>query len=488
VAASSHRSRAIVTVLAAAAAVLILPRTVPGKAYDRGIFVSVAERLRAGDRLYTDVWDNKDPLFYWVLALGRIWGPSGDVIVEVGWLVVGSLGALMIASGLGLGRTTSISLSLIATPLILTGGLYEPGATHLPGVALTLVAVGLAIRGRPALAGVTVVGVCAVKLVIAPLVVLLVLLIAARRSWPARSMGRCLAGAAGGLLLVGSTLLLRGELQGYLQTQAWNVAYTGTPVLLGSGSPVAAHLARGLGLVGLIVAAALATVVIASLAIGIKAERPPSKDLLLVRELTGVALMGGLGILALTGMWPHHGQVLYVAAVLAIILVAKHLLLRKPSGAISAAVVASSAALVLSGLLVPKAASVEITSPWDRWSALHTPSPETTAILALASSGEYARLGSHDDHGHAEGLAGWRLVCPRFHLYPWDSPTSITTAAACAVDAPVLIVSDQIRERTGPLSSPAWNAMVRSTEARLAQAYTCTRFQSGRLCQLDDAA
>jgi hypothetical protein len=487
VAASSPRARAIAAVLAAAAAVLILPRTVPGKAYDRGIFVSVAERLRAGDRLYTDVWDNKDPLFYWVLALGRIGGPSGDVIVEVGWLVVGSLGALMIASGLGLGRASSIALSLIATPLILTGGLYEPGATHLPGVALTLVAVGLAIRGRPALAGVAVAGVCAVKLVMAPLVVPLVLLVAARRSWPARSVGWCSAGAAGGLLLVASALVVRGELQGYLQTQAWNVDYTGTSVLLGSGSPVAAHLARGLGLVGVVVAAALAAVVIASLAVGMRAGRPPLKDLLLVRELTGTALLAGLGILALTGMWPHHGQVLHVAAVLAIILVAKHLQLSTVSHA-AAIVVASSTVLVLSGLLVPKPASIEMPSPSERWGALHTPSPETTAVLALASSGMYARLGSHDDHGHAEGLAGWRLLCPRFHLYPWDAPASIRAAASCALDAPILIVSDQIRERTGPLSSPAWNAMVRSTEARLAQAYTCEAFEGGRLCRLGNGA
>jgi hypothetical protein len=288
-------------------------------------------------------------------------------------------------------------------------------------------------------------------------------------------------------LLVASALVVRGELQGYLQTQAWNVDYTGTSVLLGSGSPVAAHLARGLGLVGVVVAAALAAVVIASLAVGLRAGRPPSKDLLLVRELTGTALLAGLGILALTGMWPHHGQVLHVAAVLAIILVAKHLQLSTVSHA-AAIVVASSTVLVLSGLLVPKPASIEMPSPSERWGALHTPSPETTAVLALASSGMYARLGSHDDHGHAEGLAGWRLLCPRFHLYPWDAPASIRAAASCALDAPILIVSDQIRERTGPLSSPAWNAMVRSTEARLAQAYTCEAFEGGRLCRLGNGA
>ena len=44
--------------------VVALPRLVPSTFGDHGTFVSVAERLLAGDRLYVDVWDNKDPLFY----------------------------------------------------------------------------------------------------------------------------------------------------------------------------------------------------------------------------------------------------------------------------------------------------------------------------------------------------------------------------------------------------------------------------------------
>src|SRR5690242_21618277 len=39
-----------------------LPRLVPSTFGDHGTYASVAERLIAGDRLYVDVWDNKDPL------------------------------------------------------------------------------------------------------------------------------------------------------------------------------------------------------------------------------------------------------------------------------------------------------------------------------------------------------------------------------------------------------------------------------------------
>lgn len=55
----------------------LLPRIVPVPRADRGIFVSVAERLIAGDVLYRDVWDNKDPLFSLVLQSFGLYRPTG---------------------------------------------------------------------------------------------------------------------------------------------------------------------------------------------------------------------------------------------------------------------------------------------------------------------------------------------------------------------------------------------------------------------------
>ena len=50
---------------------------------DRGIFVSIAERLLAGDKLYVDVWENKDPIFYYMISLGRVFSPYADVVLEI---------------------------------------------------------------------------------------------------------------------------------------------------------------------------------------------------------------------------------------------------------------------------------------------------------------------------------------------------------------------------------------------------------------------
>src|ERR1700677_4353713 len=74
-AASRNRFDPVLAVAVLTTWVAIVPRLVPGRTSDRGIFVSVAERLLAGDTLYSGVYDNKEPLFYYFIAgqltLGR---------------------------------------------------------------------------------------------------------------------------------------------------------------------------------------------------------------------------------------------------------------------------------------------------------------------------------------------------------------------------------------------------------------------------------
>src|SRR5262245_36580876 len=45
----------------------VLPLAVPSHVSDRSIYAFVGDRLLAGDRLYFDVYDNKDPLFYYII-------------------------------------------------------------------------------------------------------------------------------------------------------------------------------------------------------------------------------------------------------------------------------------------------------------------------------------------------------------------------------------------------------------------------------------
>lgn len=50
------------------AALLVFLRGRPSLDLDAGVFLSVAGRLLHGDHLYSQVWDNKDPLFFYTDA------------------------------------------------------------------------------------------------------------------------------------------------------------------------------------------------------------------------------------------------------------------------------------------------------------------------------------------------------------------------------------------------------------------------------------
>jgi hypothetical protein len=89
-----------------------LPRLVPSTFGDHGTYASVAERLIAGDRLYVDVWDNKDPLFYYALALGRLVSPLADVALEILWVVGAGVAVLVLALSAGADRRLSVGAGL----------------------------------------------------------------------------------------------------------------------------------------------------------------------------------------------------------------------------------------------------------------------------------------------------------------------------------------------------------------------------------------
>src|ERR1700759_2792547 len=68
--------------------IALLPRILPDRSSDRGIFVSTAERPLAGHRLYSGVFDNKEPLFYHFVEAQRALGWGAEFLAEVILLLV----------------------------------------------------------------------------------------------------------------------------------------------------------------------------------------------------------------------------------------------------------------------------------------------------------------------------------------------------------------------------------------------------------------
>ncbi len=290
--------------------VVLAPRLVPSLSWDRGIFVSVGERLIAGDALYSQVWDNKDPFFFYFVAAQRWAGPLAEPIAEGLVLLIAALSVYSLVRHLSNERTAFV-IGFIATPIILTGVFYYPGYTHLPGISLCLAAYALSLRGNAACAGIAIGVLFFAKLIMVPLG--LVLVLCALRERGLASFFHFLAALALSLLAGTSVLLARSEFHPFLAMVQYNLTYVQN--ISGNGSlsdSVTAHLAR-IAYPGFFVALVSTVSVLLFAVIAIRRGRPFPEAIVAAT----LALMVAIVTLGLTGLWDHHDQIVYLPAILA---------------------------------------------------------------------------------------------------------------------------------------------------------------------------
>ena len=467
--------------------VVALPRLVPSTFGDHGTFVSVAERLLAGDRLYVDVWDNKDPLFYYALALGRLVSPLADVALEVFWVLGAGLSVLVLARAAGANRGLALLAGLAGTPLLLTGPAYESGMTHLPGLALLLASVACAVRSRWVASGVLVGLLLLTKLILAPVVAgaLLVLALHRRSTGGLRGLARAGVGAIA-LLVVGiGAMWLRGELSGWIENFRLNADYAEGELAASQYGPVVGHLlrafpedGRGAGMV------TVATLVVVLLAIP-RSWRPPASDTSAPRtiapavlwDLVVVSLLLGLVVIAATATWPHHAQTLSAPGAFALALVATRLSDRVADWRSTAVVLL--AGYLTAGALHPYFTLTAARAVPTNIQLLQRESPDSVVLDTLHQVRTYARAGSNDATAHAVGLRDLELVCPRFHQYSLEPAAILDLTASCLPRADAIIVDDTVRPEAG---EPEWNAYVARVRALVADGYDCVRTTGSQVC------
>lgn len=461
-------SRIALGVVAVAVWGIVAVRAVPGVRWDRGVFVSVSERLLAGDRLYVDVWDNKDPLFFYLLALGRLVHPWADVALELGWIALAAFAMACVCRSLGCEPALTFTVGWIATPLLVTGLFYIPGYTNLPGTAMTLAVLAAALRERGILAGAGLGVLLFLKIVNFPVgVVLVAIVIAERRNWKlARNVAVGLACSAA---VMAAVLLLRGELGGYLSMLSSNVAYADGA---NAGNPFLGHLSR----IATVPAAVLSLLLLALLVWGAFWVRSPRNARLLVHLAWGAGI-SVLVVLAITGMWNHHVQMAYVVACLCLAMVA-----RKLTGWVAIAVVLFL--VVLMGGLTPAPYATTPDKAGPTLAQLDAPSQAAQALNAVAPPGSYARFGSNDDFGHAAGLRQWNLACPAFHQYSFDPVERLSANLDCLSAADHIIVSEYGTERldAAPDRGSPFGEYVDDVRQLIAREYHCRDVDDVRIC------
>ena len=450
---------------------LVLARAIPERSGDRGVFVSMAERLAAGDVLYVDVWDNKEPLFFLTLAAGRLVSPYMDVVLELLWILAICLAAFALIRTRNFSPLMSTLVAFSGTPLIITGAIYYAGFTHLPSTALTLAGFALLVRGHPVLSGVLLAVLVGFKIIIVPVSLALFL------AWflvhrDRRGLILYVLGGLGGLIGLALLLIARGELTGFIDLLISNIGYSQSPISDAYAIPIWVHLEPVMQNSAVVVLAI--TVAIITLARLIA----PTKS----NELwwgTLFALLSSILVLGITGLWIHHGQILYIPATLALLLAVTTI----PQAQIvrpASIMLVIALSIVLSGSSSMRATVDELLSARGQWTDLARLSEPSLALLEIAPDGaSYARLGKNTDDSHAQGLRDFSHPCYQFVQYTYDLPSTLEFIPECLPSVDYVIVDPGLQPEVG---QDRWNVFVAASEKALGNDFACEERDWGRLC------
>ena len=486
------RVRTIWLVLSAVAfgALLGVLRGEPRWNGDQGVFLSIAARVLDGDRLYADVIDNKDPLFFYAHA-AALWigGWRGPAALDGLWLAIAALSMALLLRELQAPPAVLVA-GFFLYPLALTASWYEPGLSMLGGLAVAPLTGWLWLRGRFALSGAVLAATALLKITVAPIAAAPVVAFLLVGSVPAsrlRALGSAALGVLATLATAGSVLALRGELRGYIEVLAFNVRYPDDARRVQGGSGgLASHLdvvreffvASGRWQLPLAVTA-LVFLVVATL-IGWRRGGSSFRQLAVAAVAASAA---ALLTLAMTAIWVHHLQMLAFPAALI--------------GAAAVALAASfgrSAAAVVAGVCVVFAcwASVKqefrvggLASTWT-----HPRSSVGADLLESARkrfhAGDrqvtYMVFGSNSENAHAVFIDGaFDLECRWFHLYPNNAPEHLTETTRCGDEKQpeLVLVTVGFYEPRGAGAPREWESFVATAKDFLGSRYELVEDSDG---------
>ena len=467
---SPPRDPVILFCAAAATALVLFPLLMPTHDFDRGIFVSVAERLLAGDRLYAGVWDNKGPLFYYLVACQRLAGSAGEILVEVLLVALSSYSSFKLVAACSSVRNALLA-GFIAAPIILTGVYYFPGYTHLPAIALSFASLALVAMKQPVWSGFVLGLVLFTNILVAPVAFCSVLGLCWGRA-NANWVVRVALGVVLSVLLVTALLSTRGELRPFLDTVIANFAYSQGSLVKGHGlvAPLLSHLSLiNFDRAKIIAAAICACLLYARL------NSSQARGVLLRAAITSVC--ASAAVLATTGLWRQHLQILSVPAILSVSAVLASDMKSRTGPRLAIAILLS---WILSGGGAPSRYAEAATRFGDRWKALNAVPQDTRAMVVGSRPSTYARLGKNDDFGHAIGLARWKLGCARFHQYPFDTNENLKNTLDCAAGVETILVTPSFAPEQ---DQPDWNRFVAAGEKLLSSGFHCERRGIFRVCR-----
>jgi hypothetical protein len=461
--------------------VLVLFRAEPIIASDQGVFLSVAARVLDGDRLYAEVIENKDPLFFYTYAAG-LWiaGWRGAYLLDGVWLGIAALSFALLLRELRVPRSAVVA-GFLVYPLALTSGWYVAGHAMLAGLAFAPLAAWLWLRGNFAASGAVLGTVMLFKLHVAAVAaapLCAFVLLGAPDGLRSRPVVRAGFGLAATLAVAALVLAVRGELRAYLDVITYNVYYSSALVEdLGPLGRAEAHLDvvtgyfKGSGR-WQFPAAILVLGAFSVAAVYLARKHRASRERLLA-VTAAVTLVLTLGTLVLTAYWFHHLQMLaYPAALIAATLISVvAIMLGQRAGAVAAA------ACVVFALWssAKNEDRLAISSGWtsDEVSATAGALEEARARLPDPTERvRYMVFGGNSENAHAVFLEdGFDLVCRWFFLFPHslDAQLEETTECSRRERPELILVTLGFYDRVP--QAPEWEAFVASARQLLEDRY-----------------
>ena len=462
-------------------AAMTLPRATSGAVSDYGFFTSVAERLRSGDTLYVEVWDNKDPFVFYFLAVARNIGPNGVVgawLLEISWIVLAAIALFVIARSVAISRVLSVFAAFVLAPVVVLGMAYFMGNTHVPAIGLLLAAIALLYRNHPLAAGIALGVLVFFKLVMVPmaLVTAAIALIALRKraAWlPA------LVGFAGTLATIGVILAVRGELLAFLDAQVRNVLYSQSPIVSAEYTSLVQKVGQHLViLINPHVAGAIAV----TAAIGVvtmpwwKGNQGRWQHLGALWWITASAFtMAGITI-AVTGKWFHHAEIFAASSTLVLVLLIGWLTAVRSLRSWIAGVIAGILTFPLA--LSPPAAHIfePVINLPANWRAATTIDP-ITEVLQEQEPASVAFVG--ELLPRSPGLEDWTIACRHVAQRPFNPEVVFTETLECLPTAQTIVIT---RNLDPDPNFPAFTRYVEAVQALVSEGYECTDTQIGRIC------
>ena len=440
-------------------ALFTIPRAISRDVGDYGFFTGIAERLRAGDVLYVQVWDNKDPLVFYSLAIARTLGPNGVTgawLLEILWVVAAATALYVIARFQRVSRPLAAYVGFGLGPFVILGVAYFMGSTHLPAIALTLVCIACIYSRHPVVAGISVGLIIFFKLVLAPMAIVIAMtaLFALKRRTDLRWF----------VLGVGSV----------------NVLYSQSPIVTAEQSGLLQKIAQH---IVILVNPQVAAIEFTTLAIVVLTAPWWSRSKLqngstsVLWWITASGFTGAVAVIGVTGKWFHHAQALHIPAALSLVLLASWLV---NATMIRSLFIAGLCVLVtypLAGLPQPSLYTTAVTKLPNRWE--QATSPDTlTSILRERSPAAVSFVG--ETVPQASGLEKWTIACRHIAQRPFNPEEVFDETLECLPSSEVIVVSQALDVTT---NFPAYDAFIAGVRGKLDEGFVCEENAGLLICE-----